>query len=267
MESQSAVTVAAIRVPIEEAHQFGVIEAGPDNKIASFREKPSDPAPVPDDPSSVLVSMGNYIFNRSALEDVIRTDADQDGSRHDVGGDLIPALVRDGAADYYDFTTNLVPGAESDPSYWRDVGTISSYYDAHMDLVAPIPPFNLYNSLWPVHSYSRPLPPARLSRVADALPEVSDSLIGRGVIINGGVVHNSVVSPGAVINAGAVVEDSVIMDDVIVEAGAVVRNAILDKNVHVKEGARLGVDLAGDSERFPVSDDRIVTVPKKGVVD
>ncbi len=267
MASGAGVTVAALRVPVEEANQFGVIEPGAETTIEAFREKPTEVAGMPEDPTKVLASMGNYVFNRTALEEVIRTDADDDGSRHDVGGNLIPAMVKSGEAHFYDYTTNLVPGAETDPAYWRDVGTLDSYYDAHMDLVAPEPEFNLYNKTWPVHTLGRDLPPAKFVRDGNRSCEVANSMMSRGVIVSGGSVTNSVLSPGVRIAAGAVVEDSIIMDDSYIGPGAVVRKAIVDKNVEVKAGARLGVDPAGDGERFTVSDGGVVAVAKGEVVE
>ena len=267
MATGAGVTVAAIRVPIDQANQFGVIEPGEGTKIGRFREKPDDAEGIADDPSMVLASMGNYVFNRSALEEIIRTDASDDDSRHDVGGNLIPSMVSNGSAHFYDFTTNLVPGGEHEPAYWRDVGTLDSFYDAHMDLVAPEPEFSLYNRSWPLHSLGRDLPPAKFVRDGAQNPEISNSLVSRGVIVSGGAVHNSVLSPGVRVEAGAVVEDSIIMDDTVVKAGAVIRNAIVDKNVEIKDSARLGVDPDGDAERFTVSTNGVVVVPKKGVVE
>ncbi|MGB5755352.1 MAG: glucose-1-phosphate adenylyltransferase [Acidimicrobiales bacterium] len=262
MATGAGVTVAAIRVPIEQADQFGIIDPGAETKISDFREKPTEVAGMPEDPSMVLASMGNYIFNRSALEEVIKTDAEDKGSKHDVGGNLIPAMVKAGEAHFYDFTTNLVPGAEHDPAYWRDVGTLDSYYDAHMDLVAPEPHFNIYNRTWPVHTLGRDLPPTKFVRDNGRGCEVTDSMVCRGVIVSGGTVHNSVISPGVRIAAGAVVENSIVMDDSIIGADAVVRNAIVDKNVELAPGAQLGVDADHDAERFTVSDCGIVAVAK-----
>ncbi len=267
MASGAGVTVAAIRVPVEQARQFGVIEPGAETKIGAFREKPEEVAGMPEDPGMVLASMGNYVFNRTALEEAIRTDAADDGSVHDVGGNLIPAMVKSGEAHYYDFTTNLVPGGEEDPPYWRDVGTLDSYYDAHMDLVAPEPHFNMYNRMWPIHSLGRDLPPAKFVRDGERHCDVTNTLVSRGVIVSGGTVENSVLSPGVRVAAGAVVEDSIILDDTHIGAGSVVKRAIVDKNVHVADGARLGVDSDADAERFTMSDGGIVVVPKGGRID
>ncbi|MEM7272017.1 MAG: glucose-1-phosphate adenylyltransferase [Actinomycetota bacterium] len=267
MASGAGVTVAAIRVPVEQANQFGVIDPGPETKIAEFREKPTEIAGMPSDPTKVLASMGNYIFNRSVLEEIIQSDAADDGSVHDVGGNLIPALVKSGDAHFYDFTTNLVPGAETDPAYWRDVGTLDSYYDAHMDLVAPEPEFNLYNRMWPIHTLGRDLPPAKFVKDDGRGCEVNNSILSRGVIVSGGSISNSVLSPGVRVAAGAVVEDSIIMDDTHIGPGAVVRRAIVDKNVEVNAGAQLGVDKAADAEQYTVSDGGVVVVGKGEQVD
>ncbi len=267
MATGAGVTVAAIRVPVEQADQFGIIEPGAETKISDFREKPDEVAGMPEDPSMVLASMGNYIFNRSALEEVIRTDAADDGSKHDVGGNLIPSMVKAGEAHFYDFTGNMVPGAEHDPAYWRDVGTLDSYYDAHMDLVSPEPAFNLYNRTWPVHTLGRDLPPAKFVSDNGRACEVDNSIISRGVILSGGSVSNSVISPGVRVAAGAVVENSVIMDDAEIGPGAVVRNAVIDKNVKVQPSAELGVHAGSDSDRFTVSDRGIVAVGKGETVE
>ncbi|HEX4279869.1 MAG TPA: glucose-1-phosphate adenylyltransferase, partial [Solirubrobacteraceae bacterium] len=148
--SGAGVTVAAIRVPIEQADQFGVIETAPDGRrIDAFREKPSDAKPLPDAPDQVYASMGNYVFTAEALIDAVTTDAQDETSRHDIGGNLIPMLVDRGDARVYDFAANEVPGAtERDRGYWRDVGTLDAYYDAHMDLISVTPIFNLYNLDW-----------------------------------------------------------------------------------------------------------------------
>jgi glucose-1-phosphate adenylyltransferase len=267
MATGAGVTVAAIRVPVEQANQFGVIEPGAETKISAFREKPAEVAGMPEDPSMVLASMGNYIFNRSALEEVLRTDADDDGSVHDVGGNLIPSMVKSGEAHFYDFTANLVPGAEQDPAYWRDVGTLDSYFDAHMDLLEAEPPFNLYNRMWPVHTLGRDLPPAKFVRDHGRAGEVSDSMISRGVIVSGGSVDRSVLSPGVRVDRDAVVENSIVMDDAHIGAGAVVRNAIVDKNVRVMPGAQLGVEPDSDRDRFTVSEAGRVAVAKGDVVE
>ena len=264
--SGAGVTVAGIRVPRSEAHGFGVIQTARDGRtIEAFLEKPADPPGLPDDPDTVFASMGNYVFTTKALLDAVRMDAGDEGSVHDMGGNIIPMMVERGDAQVYDFSDNDVPGAtDRDCGYWRDVGTLDSYYDAHMDLVAVHPVFNLYNRQWPILTSSPALPPAKFvfeepGRVGQAV----DSLVSQGVIVSGGRVSRSVVSPGARLNSGSEVQGSVLMHNVNVGRGALVRNAILDKNVDVWPGAQIGVDLAHDRARgFTVTDNGIVVVGK-----
>ena len=187
IHSGAGVTVAAIRAPLDQADQFGVIEtAGDGRRIDAFREKPTDPEPLPDAPDQVYASMGNYVFSTDALIDVVTADAEDETSAHDIGGDLIPMLVARGEARVYDFATNEVPGATGrDRGYWRDVGTLDAYYDAHMDLVSVSPTFNLYNHEWPIHTWPDPMPPAKFvfdddRRRGHAL----DSMVCAGVVIS-----------------------------------------------------------------------------------
>jgi glucose-1-phosphate adenylyltransferase len=270
VRGQRELTVAGIRVPIGQARDFGVIETGPDSEtIAAFREKPSDPVPLRDAPDQVLASMGNYVFTADALVEAVTADAANEASSHDIGRDLVPALVAKGAAGVYDFTENVVPGvAEREHAYWRDVGTIDAYYDAHMDLISVDPVFDLYNQDWPIFSWPEPLPPAKFvfedpNRIGHAI----DSMVCAGVIVSGGTVRRSILSPGVRVHSHSLVEDSVLMHGVDIGRGAVVRRAILDKNVCVAPGVQIGVDPVADRARFTVSPAGIVVVPKGATVD
>lgn len=247
IESGAGVTVAGLRVPRTEATEFGVIQTGADERtIEAFLEKPPDPPGLPDAPDQAYASMGNYVFSADVLVEAVRQDATDDSSHHDMGGNIVPMLVKEGRAQVYDFLENAVPGgAGRDHGYWRDVGTLDAYYDAHMDLVAVHPVFNLYNRQWPILTHHAPLPPAKLVNGGTAY----DALLCNGVIVTGASVRRSVISPGVRINEGAHVEGSVIMDNVEVGAGAVVRNAILDKNVRVAPGTHIGVDHDADRAR------------------
>ena len=253
VRSGAACTVAAIRQPIGLADQFGVIDVNPDDPAAirEFLEKPKDPQGLPDNPDEVLASMGNYVFDAQALVEAVTRDSDMQGSKHDMGGDIVPAFVRRQEAGVYDFKDNQVPGAsDRDRGYWRDVGTMRSYYDAHMDLVAPLPVFNLYNGTWPIYTSYGPQPPAKLAKGADGTAPVSEeALLAPGVVISGGQVRRAVLSPAVRVEQGAVVEDSVVMDGVLVGEGAVVRNAIIDKAVRIPAGAEIGVDQDLDRKR------------------
>jgi glucose-1-phosphate adenylyltransferase len=232
--------------------------------IRAFREKPTDPVGLPDDPESVFASMGNYIFTTQALIAAVTADATDAESHHDIGGDIIPALVDKGQAHVYDFDANDVPGAtDRDRAYWRDVGTLDAYYDAHMDLVSVHPIFNLYNRQWPIYTSGPPRPPAKfVFEGSEGTGQALNSMVSAGAIISGGTVRRSVISPGVVIESHAQVDGSVLMDDVRVGPGAIVRNAIIDKNVHVPPGAHIGVDLARDRGRFTVSEAGIVVIGK-----
>lgn len=266
IESGAGITVAAIRVPRNQANQFGVIDKDPNSTlIRSFIEKPEDPPGLEDSPDETLASMGNYIFSTDVLVDILQADAASSKSSRDIGGDLIPALVASGEASVYDFTRNEVPGETMrDQHYWRDVGTLDSYYDANMDLVDPHPVFNLYNEKWPVYtSHPRTLPPAKIVAHGEiGAGIVANSMISPGVIITGANVEHSVISPNVRIEPGATVENSILFEGVTVGAGAVVKNAILDKNILVPRNREIGTDPERDKEEFTISDAGVVAVAK-----
>ncbi len=268
--SGAGVTVAGLRVPIEEAFAFGVIEPDENGRIRAFREKPSDPVGLADDPSQVFASMGNYVFTASALIEAVTRDAQDDASNHDMGGDIITTMVERGEAAVHDFSNaNDVPGStDRDRGYWRDVGTIDAYHAAHMDLISVHPIFNLYNLEWPIYTWHDPLPPAKfVFDEKDRRGSAVDSMISSGVVVSGGTVRRSVLSPMAKVHTGALVENSVILHNVDIGRGSVVRNAIIDKNVEIPPGTRIGVDPDEDRRRFAVSEGGIVTIGKDDVVE
>jgi glucose-1-phosphate adenylyltransferase len=270
IETGAAVTVAALRAPLAQADQFDVLEAGADgHTITAFREKPTDAVGLPDAPDQVFASMGNYLFSTDALIEAVTSDAGTDESSHDMGGNIVPMLVESGAAHVYDFSKNVVPGeGERDHGYWRDVGTLDAYYDAHMDLVSVDPVFNLYNMEWPILTWHDPLPPAKFVFDEDGRRgQALDSMVCAGVVLSGGSARGSVLSPGVHLHSYAEVEDSVLMPGVDVGRSAVVRRAILDKNVRVEPGAKVGVDPEVDRERgFTISDGGVTVVGKGKVV-
>lgn len=269
VEGGAAVTVAALRVPLAEADQFGVIETDAGGQtITAFREKPTDAVGLADAPDQVFASMGNYVFTTEALIAAVTEDAQDETSKHDMGGSIVPMLVTRGVGQVYDFVRNDVPGAsERERGYWRDVGTIDAFYDAHMDLISIEPEFNLYNRAWPILSWPEPLPPAKFvfddeERRGQAL----DSMVCAGVVVSGATARRSVLAPGAHLHTGALVEDSVLFQDVDVGRDAIVRRAIVDKNVRIAEGAQVGVDPEADRERFHVSEGGVVVVGKGATV-
>jgi glucose-1-phosphate adenylyltransferase len=263
--SGAGVTVAGIRVPRREATAFGVIETAADGRrIRAFHEKPADPPGLPDAPDQAYASMGNYVFTTATLVEAVTLDAGDDRSRHDLGANILPMLVEQGEAEVYDFAVNEVPGAtDRDRGYWRDVGTLDTYYEASLDLISVHPVFNLYNDQWPILTWHEPLPPAKFvfdeeRRRGQAL----DSMVCAGVVVSGGTVRRSILSPGVRVHAGALVEGSVLMHAVDVGEDAVVRDAIVDKNVQIPAGARIGVDLERDRERFALSAGDVVVIGK-----
>jgi glucose-1-phosphate adenylyltransferase len=262
----AGVTVAALPVPREEAKSFGVIKAAADGRtIEAFLEKPAEPPGMPGRPELAFASMGIYVFTTDVLVDALREDAADDGSRHDMGGDIVPMLVRQGCAQVYDFLDNKIPGAEErDAGYWRDVGTLDAYFEAHMDLCAVHPVFNLYNLRWPILTHVPSHPPAKFVHDSgDRVGRAINSVVSNGVIVSGGLVRNSVLSPGVRVNSWSRVERAVILDNTRIGRHAIVENAILDKNVVVPDGAVVGVDKEHDQARgFVVSEGGITVVGK-----
>jgi glucose-1-phosphate adenylyltransferase len=264
--SGAVLTIAAFPVPRAEAHQFGVIQVDATGRVIGFQEKPADPTPIPGRPDTCLVSMGNYFFQSEVLQDVLIADARDETSSHDFGKDVIPALLRAGRhIQIYDFASNRVPGEPPDGApYWRDVGTIDSYFDANMELRSPLPSINLYNRRWRIRTAQRDYPPARfVGQPGTTATDIVDSLVCEGTIIQGAALVESVVGYDCFVRTGASVQQSILLSGCSIGAGAKVRRVLLDKNCRIDDHAVLGLDPAADRKRFPfVTESGIIVLPK-----
>ena len=255
------VTVACMKVPIKEASQFGVMSTDTDQKIIHFEEKPETVSSCIDDPDHALVSMGIYIFPTRLLIDVLETDNEDSQSSHDFGKDILPKLIH--THEVYVHPFGETEGRVSPDKYWRDVGTIESYYQSNMDLLESIPPLDLYQNDWPIRSYQSQTPPAR------AVPGVSgnegifiNSILSGGTIISGANVAHSILSQNVFIDDGSMVENSVIFDDVKIGKRVRLNRCIIDKDVCIPDGEVIGFDRKKDRTRFTVTDSGIVVIPK-----
>ena len=264
------VTIAAYPTPVADATRFGVLQVDDTFQITEFQEKPADPKPIPGRPHQALASMGNYIFSTDKLFEMLARDAADETSDHDFGKDVLPTGLAEGyKLMAYDFAENPIPGQAGPNTYWRDVGTLDSYWEANMDLVAAKPEFDLYNDDWPLRTSAEFSPPAKFVHESDdRVGRAVNSLVAGGVIVSGGTVRSSVVFRRARVNSYATVERSVLFDDTTIGRHSVVRNAIIDKNVHVPEGTQIGVNLDDDRARgFSISDQGIVAVPKSYIFE
>jgi glucose-1-phosphate adenylyltransferase len=270
--ARSDATVAAIPVPRETAKDFGVLEVGPDGRILAFHEKLENPPPMPNNEHLCLASMGNYIFRPEVLLRELEEDENIVESHHDFGHDILPRLVKKGAAVFaYDFGTNTVPGEEgANRGYWRDIGTIDAYWEAQMDLIEIHPQFNLYNFRWPIRTGATHDPPAKFVFRDEAQARVgiaTDSMVSHGCIISGGRIHRSVLGVGCRVNSFSEVEESVLFERVRVGRHAKIRRAIIDKDVEIPAGTIIGFDREADRQRFFVTDAGTVVIPKRAKLD
>ncbi len=254
-------TISSIEVDIREASRFGVIQAASDARVIGYDEKPAQPLPMPGNPERALISMGVYVLKRDVLIDILAKDAQNESSQHDFGKDIIPFMYPGHRVFIYRFGA----GKGRDAAYWRDIGTIDAYWKANMDLASVSPIFNLYDRNWPIRTYEGQYPPAKTvfadedkGRAGKAL----DSIICGGVIISGGRVQGSVLSPGVRVNSYAEVSESILFHNVVVGMRARVKRAIIDKGVRIPDGMKIGYDLEKDRKRFFVSDEGIVVIPK-----
>lgn len=268
-QNNAKLTVAAIPVPIAQAHEFGVIEVDEQGKMIGFEEKPKiNPKTIPGRPDYVLASMGIYIFEAKCLVDVLEEDAAQADSKHDFGHNIIPKLFPSGDVYVYDFSTNKIRGEKEEvKGYWRDVGTIDSYYEANMDLISVVPPIDLYNKYWPLRCYTPPVPPAKFVHdEANRTGQAISSMVSAGCVVSGAIVYHSILGYNVHVHSHAYVEKSVLMGNNDIGRGCRIRRAIIDKDVRIAPGTIIGEDPTLDRQRFHVSPDGVVVIPKGALV-
>lgn len=260
-QHDAAVTIACTEVPLAEASRMGVVGVDQQARVRSFVEKPAQPPPLPHDPTRALVNMGIYVFEAEALVRAVIAD-EKSESEHDFGHDVLPALVASQRVYAYDVSKH----GSARERYWKDVGTLDSYYDANLGLLAPAPAFDLLDAGWPLRGETEHHPPALVRDAAGHAARVGNSLLSPGSVIDGGKVERCIVSPQVRVGPGARVEDSILMPGVEVGEDAVVRRAIVDEDVRLPAGTRIGVDAEADRRRFVLTPSGIVVVPARAVV-
>ena len=265
IETRADVSIAAYPMPQEQAHQFGIMHIDANWRVTDFLEKPKDPPSIPGQPGISLTSMGNYIFSRRALEELLETNMGGGESGFDFGGDVIPRALSDGYnVMAYDFHRNPIPGQAGPNTYWRDVGTLDAYYEANMDLVSINPEFDIYNPEWTLRTSSEFSPPAKFVHESDGRKgQAFNTIMAGGAIISGGTVRDSILARNVRTHSYSLVESSVLFEDVEVGRHAHLRRCIVDKNVVIPPGTKIGLNLEEDRARgFTVTDNGVVVVPK-----
>jgi glucose-1-phosphate adenylyltransferase len=258
LERQAQVTVSALPVPLERAAEFGIISVGRDGRILEFQEKPRQPASMPTDPARAYASMGNYLFDTEVLLQTLREA--HAGGETDFGHHVLPRLRQTHRVYAYDFSTNRVPGVRTyeEQAYWRDVGTVDAYFNAHRDVLGPEPRFDVFNPQWPIFSSNYQGPTAHVLG-----GEIVNSLLGSGTLVHPETrLCNSILRREAVVERGAVIEDCIIMDYVLIRRNAHLRRVIVDRHNLIDRGERIGLDNDLDRDRFVVSPSGIVVVPR-----
>ena len=257
-DSDAELTIATIKVPIEEARRFGVIEVDREDRVIGFQEKPEHPRPIPDDPGSALVSMGIYSFETTMLKHAVVEDAERNHTSHDFGKDIIPKLVQTNRVFAYRFQDEN----KKDTQYWRDVGTIDSYWEANMDLVEVDPLFNLYDKEWPLRTNLPMSPPAKFvfADIGKRFGVATDSIVSPGCIVSGGMVRRSVLASDVRVNSYAYIEESILMEGAVVGRHCRLKRAIIEKHVQLPDNTVIGYDLEQDARRYRVTPSGVVVV-------
>lgn len=260
-DQSAALTIACMPIPLASASEFGIMSVNETHQIREFHEKPSKPKALPNDPDHALASMGVYVFDMDLLCRILQDDAGHFASSHDFGKDIIPRLIDTDYLCAYRFGEHI--GRVTPDRYWRDVGTLDSYYLANMDLLAPVPPLNLYQPDWPIRTYHGQNPPARMAPgPLGQEGQLINSLLGSGTVVSGGTVRHSILFSQVQVHENAVVDDSILFDGVHVGSGAHLKRCIVDKDVHIPAGERIGFDTIADAARFVVSESGITAIPK-----
>ena len=260
-ETNAALTIACREVPIEDANTFGVVGIDGSHRVREFSEKPVSPVPIPGDRDHALVSMGVYIFNMKTLLKALAEDAENSDSKHDFGHDIIPKLIKSELVSAFKFGSK--EGRVTPDEYWRDVGTIDSYYDANIDLLKPIPPMNLYQTDWPIRTYQSQHPPCRTVPGDEGNEGMFiNSIASSGVVVSGGCVQHSILFSDVFIDDEANIQNSLVLNNVHVGKRVVLNRCIIDKNVVIPDDEMIGIDKEKDAERFTISENNIVVVPR-----
>ncbi|HUX61780.1 MAG TPA: glucose-1-phosphate adenylyltransferase [Ignavibacteriaceae bacterium] len=264
VDIKADLSMACIEVPKDEASRFGIVSVNDKYEVQSFTEKPADPQEIPDKPDFCFVSMGIYVFNANVLRDIFLEMETQKIKAHDFGKDIIPYMIKSGrnvsAYKFFDENNKTKP-------YWKDIGTIDSYYEASMDLISVTPEFNFYDNDWPMRTYQYQAPPAKtVSHEGERVGRTLNSLICDGTIVSGGLVERSLLGPNVKVNSFSYITDSIIMNNCNIGRHARIRRTIIDKNVKVPEGYEIGFDLESDKKKFHVTESGIVVISKNQIL-
>ena len=261
VQLRADMTVACIEVPLAEATAFGVMAVDAEQRVIEFAEKPGNPAPIPGDPTRALASMGIYVFNATFLYEQLKRDADEPKSSHDFGKDIIPYLVNRYRVYAHRFRDSCVAVDGNQAPYWRDVGTIDSYWEANMELCRVTPDLNMYDRDWPIWTYQEQLPPAKFVFDDEERRGMAiDSLVSGGCIISGASIKRSLLFSDVRVGSHAKIEDSVILPDVEIGENARLRKVVIDKRTRIPDGLEVGYDPQRDKKRFHVTDTGITLI-------
>ncbi|DAA86665.1 TPA: glucose-1-phosphate adenylyltransferase [Candidatus Gastranaerophilales bacterium HUM_2] len=266
-EKNADLTISAIPIPIEEAHEFGIIEVDDDWKLINFVEKPQTaPKSIPGNPNMCLASMGNYIFNKDSLLKALEEDEKMENSNHDFGKNVIPMMLNEGKRIYvYNFNDNAFPGmSDRERGYWMDVGSIDAYWQANMDLLDYDPELNLYSQAWPLRTFNYNYPPAKfIWEEGERVGMATNSMVSEGCIVSGAGLSRCVLSPKVKVNSFSQISESILMENVEIGRHSRIKKAIIDKNVIVPANTRIGFNKEEDIKRgFHVSPNGVTVVPK-----